>query len=318
MKDKDFCKKYERELFNYNMNAVARRVIKRNIFFQKYHKEVLSAEEGNQRIKEMILSGQPFMAGRFGGNELHTVADVLYEKFEGKHGGLSAHVRKNMTNVAGFFPDEKEMYYRFEEVYLDAAKQVDLIAVWDMFLQAEIVDRYMHETEYIPLRSIEPYYFDAPWSKALEGKKVLVIHPFVDTIAKQYEKRKEIFENKNVLPQFELVTMKSLVTLAGKRDERFATWFDALEYMKEEALKKDFDIALVGCGAYGFPLAAEIKKSGKQVVHMGGSLQILFGVKGARWDNHEIIGKMYNDAWVRPGENERVSNSKVVEGGCYW
>lgn len=31
---------------------------------------------------------------------------------------------------------------------------------------------------------------------------------------------------------------------------RFNDWFEALDYMVEEALKIPFDIALIGCGAY--------------------------------------------------------------------
>lgn len=49
--------------------------------------------------------------------------------------------------------------------------------------------------------------------------------------------------------------------------------------MKDEIDKRDYDIALIGCGAYGFPLAAHIKRSGKKAVHLGGALQLLFGIK---------------------------------------
>ena len=46
-------------------------------------------------------------------------------------------------------------------------------------------------------------------------------------------------------------------------------------------MKFDFDVALIGCGAYGFPLAAKLKTAGKQAIHLGGVLQALFGIKGA-------------------------------------
>lgn len=49
--------------------------------------------------------------------------------------------------------------------------------------------------------------------------------------------------------------------------------------MKDEIDKQDYDIALIGCGAYGFPLAAHIKRSGKKAIHLGGALQLLFGIK---------------------------------------
>ena len=120
----------------------------------------------------MIMSGEPFMAGRFGGNELRTCAEVLYEKAGGKFGGLNSTTREKLRNVAGFFSDEPEYLYQFEELCIDeASKQVDILGVWDMFLMGEITKRYLHDVYYTELRAMEPYYFDKPWSRALKGKK---------------------------------------------------------------------------------------------------------------------------------------------------
>ena len=86
-----------------------------------------------------------------------------------------------------------------------------------------------------------------------------------------------------------------------------------------ECEKIDFDIALLGCGAYGYPLAAHIKKMGKQAIHLGGCLQILFGLKGRRWDEEEpdIVAR-YNDYWHYPMASEVPKGSGDVEGGTYW
>ena len=314
----NFKLEYQKSRITYCVNALARRVVKHNIYEQNYCKSVLSGEEGNTKIAKLIESEKPFMVARFGGNEIRALADVIYEREGGKLGGLSKRSRFKLVNQAGFFPNEKECFYRFADEYIEAAKQVDMLGVWNMFMQGEITRRYIQNSEYCELRSIEPYYFENPWSKSLEGKKVLVIHPFADTIASQYKKREKLFDNKEVLPEFELQTIKAVQTIAGAKDDRFKDWFEALEFMYNEAMKKDFDISLIGCGAYGFPLAAKIKKAGKQAVHMGGSLQILFGIKGKRWDKHELIGKFYSDAWVRPGEKEKVNGSSVVENSCYW
>ena len=88
--------------------------------------------------------------------------------------------------------------------------------------------------------------------------------------------------------------------------------------MKNQILKKDFDIALIGCGAYGFPLAAHVKRIGKQAIHLGGSLQILFGIKGKRWDNHPVISKLYNEHWIRPRVEDKPNKAHLVEDACYW
>ena len=36
-------------------------------------------------------------------------------------------------------------------------------------------------------------------------------------------------------------------------------------------------------------------------VQMSGATQLLFGIKGKRWDTHPIISKLYNEAWGPPG-----------------
>lgn len=124
-------------------------------------------------------------------------------------------------------------------------------------------------------------FYDNPWTKALENKRVLVIHPFVDTIRSQYEKRKLLFSTE-LLPRFkELSFVKAVQSNAGGyEDLEYKSWFEALEYMKSEIDKASFDVALVGAGAYGMPLSAYCKKIGKQAIYMGGGLQILFGIRG--------------------------------------
>ena len=75
-------------------------------------------------------------------------------------------------------------------------------------------------------------------------------------------------------------------SIGGGKGE-FATWFDALEWMEQEVDKREFDIAIIGCGAYGFNLAAHIKRKGKKAIHLGGATQLLFGITGKRWEENE-------------------------------
>jgi hypothetical protein len=169
------------------------------------------------------------------------------------------------------------------------------------------------------LTSLEPYLQKDPWTQVLEGKKILVIHPFNETIESQYfNNRKNLFEDKRVLPEFKsLETIKAVQTLAGNKDN-FNDWFEALGYMKNEINKKDFDIAIIGCGAYGFPLAAHVKRIGKKAVHLGGPTQLLFGIKGKRWVERDDFKSIINDYFVYPDNNDKPQNSIKVEDGCYW
>ena len=56
----------------------------------------------------------------------------------------------------------------------------------------------------------------------------------------------------------------------------------------------------------------------KSSIHLGGATQILFGIKGHRWDTHDVISSFYNDHWVRPSKEETPEKAKINEEGCYW
>lgn len=119
----------------------------------------------------------------------------------------------------------------------------------------------------------------------------------------QYQNvREKIFDKAypgmDVLPKFDLQTIKAVQTISGNRDSRFQTWFEALSWMEEECRKREFYIAIIGCGAYGFPLAASVKRMGKIAVHLGGSTQILFGILGRRWENRkDFMSNVVNEYW---------------------
>jgi len=194
-------------------------------------------------------------------------------------------------------------------------KLIDILGTWRK--EEYYVRDRIRKAVKIRLKDIEPYRHPRPWTTVLEGKKVLVVHPFADTIMSQYQRRSLLFENKDVLPAFDLVTIQAVQSIAGTKTE-FETWFDALDHMKNQIDATNFDIALIGCGAYGFPLAAHVKRIGKKAVHVGGALQLMFGIMGKRWESNEDIVRLKNEYWVYPSLQESPKNKDIVEGGCYW
>lgn len=273
---------------------------------------LLLEKEGNKRIKQLVSGKTPFMVGRFGAVEMHCVSRWMAGE------GCTQEERDQALYAAGIFPNDQDTINKFCEVYTEAMKMVDVLGVWEVTGERKAIKKYCPKTELIPSRAIEPYYFSDPWSAALRGKKVLVLHPFVESIKKQIGQREKIWKNKEVLPKFDSVKyVKAVQSNAGGITE-FQNWFAALEKMKDEISKVTFDIAIIGAGAYGFPLAAYVKSMGKQAVQMSGATQILFGIKGKRWDSHPVISKFYNEAWVRPLKSETPPEIKKVEGGSYW
>ena len=150
-------------------------------------------------------------------------------------------------------------------------------------------------------------------------KKILVIHPFIETIRSQYDtRRKELFRDPAVLPDFTLSLLKSPQTIAGNTDG-YSCWMDAYNDMCNKINAFDFDIAIIGAGAYGLPLGSYIKRKGKSVLHLGGATQLLFGIKGKRWETeYDFASRIFNEYWIYPSENEKPDNFNKVENGCYW
>lgn len=283
-----------------------------------YGKEILDPKAFSERLEERIRLGEPFAAGRIGGSELKAMIACQPEE---KNEAEKETMHNLLICLSGFYGPVKDLD-RFTRLMETSLGQMDLIGVWYNQMEDYMIHQYGKKDVILgQLAGLEPWYCpDAPWTRALKGKKVVCIHPFQDSILAQYEKREALFPGTDILPTFELRCVKAVQTLMNQKDERFSDWFAALDYMYEEAMKEEFDIALIACGAYGLPLAAKIQQAGKQAVHMGGAMQLLFGIRGSRWDDFEQLLPYYSDAWAYPLESERLKEgtNAAVENGCYW
>jgi hypothetical protein len=226
-------------------------------------------------------------------------------------------VISDMNVASGFFPPAPAAIERFSALMYDDMAQLDILGSWRR--EEYLLQKHLVRVTRVPLAALEPYLSAHPWSETLEGRKVLVVHPFSRTIESQYNNhRHRLFEDARVLPKFgSFTTIRAVQTIAGNRSQ-YADWFQALESMKTAMDAAHYDVAIIGCGAYGFPLAAHAKRRGKLAVHLGGATQILFGIRGNRWDANPQISRLYNEWWVRPAPEERVAGANRVEDACYW
>lgn len=281
-----------------------------------YGKKIKGIDESNRHIYDALMSGKPFLAARFGDAELRALVYTI-ENDLGFRKGYPEYIKKVMQLNAGFFPVDEENLLKFGHLLFESSKSVNVFGVWFNLLEDYVIHKTAPDAELVELVGLEPYRSSHPWSKALMHKKVLVVHPFEESIQKQYTVYDKLFQNPDILPNFELLTYKAIQTNAGGSCE-YATWFEALDHMFEEIKQLDFDVAIVGCGAYGLPLAAKIKSLNKQVIHLAGATQIMFGIRGARWDVRPEMQQYFNEYWIRPSENEKPKDAESVENGCYW
>lgn len=285
-----------------------------------------SVDACNEAISELLTGDKPCMITRFGSVEKdaferefdHEAAGTVLlgwlNIIRGKGGPFwfDDSVRHTMNNSAGFFPPSDEMLRRFYYRIKEDCKLIDLHASWYPGEQ-RLKSTLYPLSRTCAIEELSPFHAAQPWTKSLMGKNVLVIHPFAASIASQYQHREDLFDDPNFLPEFNLLTYKPVVSFCGE-ETQYTNWFEALDAMTADIAQIDFDIAIIGAGAYGMPLAAAIKRMRKKAFHFGGATQLLFGIKGRRWKNSPL----FKDTWCRPLPEETPKNSLSVEQGCYW
>ena len=180
----------------------------------------------------------------------------------------------------------------------------------------------------VPLRSLEPYYTiaDKRWTRALEGRRVSVVSSFADTMEKQLSKRTLLWGDNTdtILPESTSWSFvrsyfpPSVAKGACEWPEGITSWKDAVDYLEEKVMEQNPEIVLIGCGGLAMPLAGRLKKRGIVCVVMGGAIQLLFGIKGKRWESHPFISLLFNENWVYPAEDEVPGGARLIEGACYW
>ena len=290
----------------------------RNTYFSDAIKD---PDEASAIISNAITSDIPCMISRFGSTEMDAIINFkknhplsclrrIYPFWVGKN------TKDRMTSLSGFFPTNNKTLSHFADIIVDIVGEIDILGTW---IGTENLMPLSKQCKKINLMYLDPFWSKNPWTSCLRGKKVLVVHPFAESIQRQYERRELLFENPDILPQFASLKIIKAVQSIGGESNGFDTWFDALHYMEQKIDECDYDVALIGCGAYGMPLAAHCKRQGKKAVHLGGVLQMLFGILGRRWETEQdIYLKFANEYWVHPLENERPHNAEQVENACYW
>jgi hypothetical protein len=268
--------------------------------------KLLNNKKSNTLLTEMINSKEPFMIARYGGTEFSVINDLGDKDYEFEY----------LHTACGFFPQKKSLISKFKKIYWESSKYLDVLAIWlykyHFNTKKKVINNYPNIRQFIDLTVLDPH--KNYWIKSLAGKRVLIIHPFKKSIEYQYKRRNEV----KIIPHFKKLEIIKAVQSSRLNETSFDDWFEALEYMEKEIQKRkrDFDIALIGCGAYGLPLAAYVKKMGKQAIHMGGSMQLLFGIKGKRWQKEN-----FPKNWISPLPKDtpkRLDEVKNPEGNCYW
>ena len=278
----------------------------------------------SDEIAQHIESGKPMLLARLGGTE-GVIAGQFCERRLKMRDDYSESMLNWLFTTSGFFADDyenkSEAVDKYARMTVEGMPDCDYLSA--MFPSKVYMPYFFKRfarnttptfTDFGPYFDIET---DKTWIRALKGKKVLVINSFTDSIEYQYKRKDKLVKDKKYeLPDFELLVYKTYVTQVGERPGGFRNSFEVLDKMLDDIRKIDFDVALIGAGAYGFPIAVEIKRMGKIAIETCGRTPLFFGIYGER-DVKQGIEEHMTDAWIRPMENP-PEKFKEVENGCYW
>ena len=284
-------------------------------------------------IEKALSENTGLLVGRFGTIEFETIW------FHMMTGTLKKDHLPVLERNAGVFGDAASIS-RWCSEYAAACGVADIMATgWYAPIKVreqEILKRINFCGQQCVLRALEPYYWpvEERWSKALDGQKVCVVSSFTDTIAAQLAKGEDKVWSSGAVglgpsaavqglwPAAEWSFVKTgyapSLALGRARWECDAeSWETCVEYVVSEVIKTGARVVILGCGGLAMVIAARLKAAGKICIVMGGATQVLFGIKGRRWENHQISG-FWNSEWVGPSASETPAGASEVERGCYW
>lgn len=283
----------------------------------------LTLEQSQTVISQAIRAGGPYLLARPGGNELDVVRHYLSVRISrDTPDGRPSYPERMVRDVgdgAGVVPGIDGALDRFSARYLSALVAADLLATapwtrWSALLPGMERIPNAHLNVLDAFAAVKAGL--VPWTRGLAGRRVLVVNPFIRSIRRQFERREAVTGLSDVLPEFELTLLKPPVTHGGNPDA--ITWEEGLDRTIAAMSRIDFDVAIVGAGGYGLPLAAHAKSLGRVGINLGGRTQVIFGVAGKRWRASDTYDGIIDATWIAPDGAERPPRTDLVEDGAYW
>jgi len=222
---------------------------------------------------------------------------------------------------SGVFPVDRWQFEEFVRIYRQSLQTLDGVCLWQTEpfwrnYEMKVVRRWCPQAFRISLECLSPF----PVLDAIAETRWLVISPFTKTMQRQVLHLPEIFKNfpwaKKLARRQHHCQFLRCPLFSYLEKSPYSSWSEGLKKLGQELQSMEFDVALVGAGAWSLPLLSLIRQMGRKGIHLGGSTQIAFGIKGRRWD--EYWGSHYNEFWVRPSPEETPAGHEKKEKGCYW
>ncbi|KAH8047478.1 hypothetical protein JL722_13107 [Aureococcus anophagefferens] len=126
---------------------------------------------------------------------------------------------------------------------------------------------------------------------------------------------RSLWADGDVLPALDLVVVRAPVSLADAPPH--GSWSESLAATKAAIdAAGPVDVALLGCGSYGLPLAHHVLERGAVAI-VGGGLRSSSASR-VPLDGAPFFAAAANEHWVWPAADETPPGAAGVEGAAYW
>lgn len=268
---------------------------------------IQNIDESLESFVSKLSSGDYFSAVRVGGVDYELSSGILprsevmsgmratygyydldddpknIEKFTALHDKVIAHA--DLAFIAGYklLNSYRKGLFPTDSYFRLVKKLRNTVGVFDLF---------------------EGFWRFGEWLCLLEGKTVLVVSSFEDSIRHQLKDRQKIFAHLGIrYPDFELKTVKTPITFDTCHYPH-RNLFETADILCDQVRSCDFDFAMLGCGAYSIPILDTLQSMRKSHLYLGGMNQMYFGVYGGRYDT-EFFRQFMNDYWIRPLDSDK-------------
>lgn len=286
---------------------------------------MLMSNEDNIAYLKQIVNLKNHIAVRMGFTEVRLLESWYRSNFSDDYINLLCenNFEKHWLSCAGIFPLNKTQVNEFLTQYRNIILQLSLEPVdkvsYCCTLKSDLFENHLFKNNTKITFGLNVWDNLDPFQRNFKNKKICVVTPFPKSFEHQLGKLSKLFKDERLvnLNVDNVLFVKSPPHkfISNETENPFETWNDAVEYMKSEIDKREYDILLTGCGAFSLPLNYHAYKKGKTTLNMGGDLQLMFGVKGKRWKQEYY---QFNEDWIFPLEEEVPKGNFKVEDGAYW
>lgn len=297
--------------------------------------KVASRTEFVEAVSTAIGEGRGLAVGKLGTSEkIWLNAEPFFAKAaHPRHqAAFDAILKFHALTQSGVFPAERAFILEFARQYADRVRALDYVGLFfdrpdlerDVIRHYGLTNTWMHFVDQEPDRGI-PADDRRCYLPACAGKRVVLVGALAPLL--RTRATPEVFERvwASTGKKWFYPTSVDAVSVPYGFDPathaRFSTSLEVLERTVAALASLDFDVALIGAGGLGVPIAAAVKSMGKVGISLGGHLQVLFGVLGQRWrERADWCATYANDAWIEvPAQYRPLTPvGQLVDGGAYW